>query len=223
MPYPTDYTNVLSDPGIDIAIDSNTPIEGNGELSFKSPNAGPQACNIYRTAALERGYVRGVLRGFIRPNGQSNTCCLGWAFLQNQLDVSTANGGGQCYFAFLKGEFGSGNQTVSVAKVADGIAAANLKFATKLLNANVSVADGNFMPIEVEYNANPALSGVELSLWHGTVGQSDFTGLTLVGTIIDTTSPLMTSVAEGPACYFNAAQVTAFDMDVLGFDQLVED
>lgn len=223
MLFPDDYTIVQTDPAMSFAINTTAPvIEGNAQLGFSSPTSGPHSANMYITDPAERGFVRGVFRAFIRPNAQSGVGSVGFAFLQNQLDVATGGAGGQCYFAFFQGEFGT-TQKVRVVKVTDGINGPHYGFTPALLSGAFPVPNGSFIPVEVEYNANPAVSGVELSLWRGAIGQTDFVGLTLVGSTIDTASPYMTSVAEGPACSFGTAQATPYDMDLFGFDDLVQD
>lgn len=207
-----DWTQVSSGPAGTVSIDVTTPMVDSGSLTYVA--AAGIATRAGHTFVLtsppfSSGFTKGRIRTLARWNtgGQITVDGRKWQSgiicMMSAADVTVDGGGESCYtWAIGSGQNVATNQfEIVLMKNVDGLAGATGTH-TSLHEENTLGAyppsAGDFWPIELEWQADLAgLGGTRLIGRMGTKNSTDFGTLTDLIDIVDTTSPLLTSVGEG--------------------------
>jgi hypothetical protein len=201
---------------INVALDVGSPIVDSGSLSIDHDGeAATGGLNMYLDTPFSKGFTKGRIRQIVRydsggviPSTVLNTNC-GIVCMQSQLDVSNITG--SCYtWGMGSGDTtGSGQAGTILTKLTAGMN--NTTGITELFKANVpgfAPSAGDFWTMELEWVADLAgLGGTRLIGRVGTKNSLDFGTLVDAVDFLDTTSPLLASVAEG--VYMKKMDVTA--------------
>lgn len=189
-------------PGIGIVTalatpDSITPITGNGSLRVQQFTPTELNTHLYNTTYDELGILKGKIRSVFRPQTFSGIehYSAGFVFMQSQLNVTAA---GNCYFAHLTVETGIGNLTVYIRKFIGTGLRGDLDGDTVLYTgSNYGDYLGENICFEVEWDSYD-IDGTTITV-RIALASSDFDDLVEETVIVDSSSPLVVSVAEGLA------------------------
>ena len=188
------------------SLEISTPLVGNGSLrqAFGPQVAAGHGANLHLTGSFARGFTKGRIRTLLRvrtrpaSTNDVNTGA-GIICMQSALNVTAS---GSCYFAgWGHNEAATGDNTrrFYILKVDGGLSDTSVSASQYLADSStVTTTDGDYYPLEFEWQVDiPNLGGVRLILRRGTLNSTDFGTLATVYDIIDSTSPLTTTVAEG--------------------------
>lgn len=187
-----------------IALDTTSPIVGSGSLSITVPLSGARQCaHLYLDAPFSKGFLKGRIRTLLRwdtggllASGAQREGA-GIVGVQSQLDVSGTTG--SCYSCYL----GKKDVAGSAFKIVLGKHTAGLSSTvgnTYLSDTSLGITPtaGDFWPFEFEWVVDiPGLGGVRLIGRLGTKNSQDFGTLVDQFDLVDSSSPLSASVAEG--------------------------
>ena len=202
-----DWVIVKSNAAHNVSLTTVNPLVDTASLEFDTLAGGSGQFNMYRNLVGERGYIRGVFQFLVSPTGQSSGNFFGVTCMNSALDVTAA--GTSCYLVGYNGSVGG--KSLFVRKYTNGLGNTGSSLASTAFTIN----NNEILPIEVEWNFDLGeFGGTRLVLRRGIIGQTTFTGLTDVHDISDSSSPLSTSVAEGPAGVWSASQ-SPYKMDEL--------
>lgn len=185
-----------------VSLEIVSPIVGNGSLKLASQASAASGMNMYLTS-LAHGFTKGRMRTLIKmvtiPN--ADNVGFGFTFLQSALDLSTTGTPGSSYFLSwgrVGAGGGGGNLVWNITKRTSGLAAATA--GTSLYTGVLAASANDYYPIQIEWVADvSALGGTRITFSRGTLNSTDFNTLGVISDLIDSSSPLTTSVAEGIA------------------------
>ena len=203
--------------GVTFSINLFTPIVslGSGRLAMPDIGALTQTnINVTTASGRTRGVTRGKLRSLFRYDTLVTAAVLGLAFCQSRSDHDLTSNG-TAYFAYLRqadsklhiSRMGPTNSTIA------GFFGAP----TFLDSGGFPFVPGNnvVFSLEVEWIVDIAeLGGVAIFLRQGFA--TNFSDLTTVITVLDTSSPLTTSTSESVFAGVPATFAGAWNLD---FDQ----
>lgn len=214
----TDWDIYKSNAGATVNLDILTPMEGAASvvLNVATPLGEPSREHIVLVPSdaggLPHGKLAGRLRSIIRVEdftGANGNRSYGFTFMMNQDDVSGVTG--ECYMARLHLTQNPPSRDLSILKCTQGfnvVAVNDTAPGTSVIATTVpafltSLLPGDTIPFEIEWIADSVqLNGVQMKVRHGLIGDLDFINLDAsspVITYLDTSSPFLTTVAEGIA------------------------
>jgi len=183
---------------ITVSLEIATPIVGNGSLKIRNTGTPTGCANLFLTSlpkGFAKGRIRTLLQWQVRPSHAAYERA-GIAFMQSALHITS---GTPSFYTFALGAK-SGypgtlhwliNKHVNTSLQSTGPTVINE-------SNSVTVADGDYWPIQVEWNADVSnIGGTRLTCSVGTKNSTDFGTLAVLLDTIDTSSPIVTSVAEG--------------------------
>lgn len=194
--------------GYIITLDLTTPLVQSSSLKMRDDASNSGAAHLHLNDSFDRGFTRGSIKTIIRldsPVTTGGTSAIGGGIvcMQSQLDIRTS--GAAYIFNWGRPSSGStpasGNFRFSIDKMFSGLAlsGSNVSLAQ---TADIPVVAGAFYPIEIEWDFdNDAYGGVRLRANRGTLNSIDFNTLSPLFDVIDSSSPLTTSLAEGLYIY----------------------
>lgn len=191
-----DWTIFKSDPAMTVALTSTSAIVGATSLVANAVGAPACSFNMHRVSAAQRGFVRGQVEFLVRPTAQSSGGMFGFYCMSDQLDMTTT---GNCYGMYYRFSSSAGFTQFIIGKSSSGVDDLPLSSGTKFYTESFQIPNGSVMPFRFRWNADEnEFNGVQFTLHRGVLGQTDYVGLTQVFTGVDSSSPLLTTVGEGP-------------------------
>lgn len=196
-----------------VFLDVSTPILGSGSLSmgFQEDDFSP----VYScTAQLDSGFTRGLTKGRIRTLARwdgpwiENVAFIdqvGFGIYYMASDLDIANNASNFYFAGLVRERNvAGDVVPTIAKASSkiledllwepGTADILIGSATHI----TGVVETDVIPIQIEWNLDlVGLGGLRHIMSVGSIGETNFNGLSVVYDFVEAASPLTTSLVEG--------------------------
>lgn len=186
------YTQGVTSPSI--GIDTSSNLVGVGSLRVSGTGTGAWSGHLDNSFA--KGFTSGRIRTVFRKKGANGLVHFVLYFMASQLDITN---GGSCYF--LKMTHGSSAFTVQKS-TSGGLQGSSTTLATYTNTTNgMRYANANEpCTVEVVWFGGPSA----VAVFGGTriqvrcmQGTSNFNQMASLPVVTDTTSPLMTSVAEG--------------------------
>lgn len=185
-----DWNIYKSNSGLLVAIDILAPILNTGSLKVgpESSIADAAFCAVPKNPPYPHGYTRGKLRSLIEV-ASTGAEQHGLTCMQSQENVTGAAGA----FYALELDTLSLLNKINLVKYSAGLQGSKTTLAT---GANNGFTLNTPKAVEIEWNMDLAeLGGVQLIVRSGDA--TDFSDLVQLHNVIDTTSPLSTTVGEG--------------------------
>lgn len=201
------WTIDKTEAGMTAVIDSVTPIDGTGSLQFDRGSASGSDISITASPRelFAQGFTSGRCRHLFRVDAHSGSTGSYCGIVVQKSQENLTAGAGSAYGWIIRSSTTSGiggnGWFLHLMKYSAGLVDYNVADVTEDRLADVgltAVTLGTAFAMELEWLLDvPNLGGVRLIGRYGV----DFDNLTDVRTYVDTSSPLETSVNEGPLMF----------------------
>lgn len=188
-------------------LNVTTPLVGNASLRLvDTASTGTKAANMHLGGTFSKGFLKGRIRTIIRNQAtvlttSSTQRAFGIAFMQSSLDMRTVGNGYMAWWGLYSVSQVAGQLSMGIAKYNTNVGFRNLPVHLAATTP-FAVSPGDHYPFQVEWVYDLInIGGTRITVSRGTLNTLDYNSLVPVSglDIIDSASPLATSVAEGLA------------------------
>jgi hypothetical protein len=188
-------------------LELGNAIVGNGSLKWGNFDGGTrfdQAGSSHLNNTFTRGLTKGRLRTLVQREDVTvdNNAGYGFYFMCDNLDPT--NNSSDFYWFGMNFTSGTGVKPIISKHVGDTMNAGQMLWgpgqADVLIESASEIAQlqGDILPFQVEWNLDiTAFGGVRITASAGLVGDTNFSNLAVLYDIIDSSSPLTSSLIEG--------------------------
>lgn len=188
-----DFTFYKSDPAILVALETSTPLVGTGSLRMYRNLAASGRANGVR-ATGNRAFTSGRARWLCRVNGFLLGDCIGFAFNQSYVDVTSTGTGYNCYWSI------SNNASLHTLRL-DRMTSGLVTGVNLAASPAFAWAIDTTMALEVSWVVDLVnLGGIRFNVKRGAAPDfSDLVDVANLTNVLVTTNLHTTSMGEGPA------------------------
>lgn len=183
---------------------SGVPLVGTGTMRMRAQSGALQLIPTFPSAtATARGLTAGKIRSVVRWDNHGGVARFGLVAMQSVLNLTTGTGSqGNAYVCLF--DTASATNVIRLGKMSTMFLG---EWNTLMSSAPAQFVSQTARAVEFEWDAS---SGVNCALVVRTGSALDFSNLTVLLDYIDTSSPLLTSVAEGLFALYVSGNVDVY-------------